>query len=214
LAYVYRPFVEKLGFALDLELRTWGWYPRGGGEMIARIGGLGPEAEARLLPCQIEERGKRLAVSGISVASNLPRHIVERQRERALAYFRSRHIKPDIELVDAPSPGKGTILFVLAQYEHVNAGFAGHGRVRYPAEEVADDATSAFESHRKHKGALDPWLADQVLLPLALVPGDSFYTTSRVTQHLLTVAWLVKHFLNRNVTVTGKEGEPGSVEVA
>ncbi|MFP3895847.1 MAG: RNA 3'-terminal phosphate cyclase [Anaerolineales bacterium] len=213
LAHVYRPFVKDLGFGLDLKLPTWGWYPRGGGKIVARIEGLGSEPEGLSLQ-SVEARGKLLRVSGISAASNLPRHIVERQREQALAYFRSRHIKPEIELVDAPSPGKGTVLFVLAQYEHVNAGFTGYGRMRYPAEDVADDATDAFEAHRTRKGALDPYLADQVLLPLTLVPGDSSYTTSRVTGHLLTMAWLVEHFLDRRVTVTGEEGTPGRVEVA
>ncbi len=212
LAHVYRPFVEKLGFGLDLELRTWGWYPRGGGKVFARVKGLGPEPE-QLIPRHVEERGRLLKVMGISAASNLPHHIIERQREQALSYFRSRHIKPDIELVEAPSPGKGTVLFVLARYEHVNAGFTGYGRVRYPAEEVADDATDAFEVHRASEGALDPHLADQVLLPLTLVPGSSSYTTSRVTGHLLTMAWLVEHFLDRDVTVTGEEGTPGRVEV-
>ncbi|MEA3406557.1 MAG: RNA 3'-terminal phosphate cyclase [Chloroflexota bacterium] len=212
LAHVYRPFVESLGFGLDLELRTWGWYPRGGGKIVARIKGLGSKPE-ELAPQHVKARGELREVLGISAASNLPRHIIERQRERALAYFRSRHIKPDIDLVEAPSPGKGTVLFLLAQYEHVNAGFTGYGRVRYPAEEVADDATNEFEAYRTNAGALDPYLADQVLLPLALVPGGCSYTTSRVTQHLLTMAWLVEHFLDCHVTVTGKEGEPGSVEV-
>ncbi|MGM0400061.1 MAG: RNA 3'-terminal phosphate cyclase [Chloroflexota bacterium] len=213
LAYVYRPFVENLGFGLNLELRTWGWYPRGGGEVIARIEGLGCDPAGGSPRC-VRARGKLQKVSGISAASNLPRHIVERQRKQALAYFRSRHIKPDIELVEAPSPGKGTVLFVLAEYEHVNAGFTGYGRVRYPAEDVANDATDAFEAHRTSKGALDPYLADQVLLPLALVPGGSSYTVSRVTKHLLTVAWLVEHFLGRCVTVKGEAGTAGTVEVA
>lgn len=213
LAHVYRPLVESLGFDLDLELRRWGWYPRGSGEVVARIKGLGPDPKG-LTPWHVEKRGKLLEVLGISAASNLPRHIIERQRERALAYFRSRHIKPDIDLVEAPSLGKGTVLFLLAQYERINAGFTGYGRVRYPAEDVADDATDAFEAHRANEGALDPYLADQILLPLALVPGNSFYTTSRVTRHLLTVAWLIERFLDRNVTVRGQEGAPGGIGVA
>ena len=36
--------------------------------------------------------------------------------------------------------------------------------------------------------AVDPYLADQLILPLALASGSSELTTSRITQHLLTNA--------------------------
>ena len=35
--HVARPAFEKLGARLDLDLRAWGWYPAGGGEMTVTI---------------------------------------------------------------------------------------------------------------------------------------------------------------------------------
>jgi RNA 3'-terminal phosphate cyclase (ATP) len=67
-------------------------------------------------------------------------------------------------------------------------------------------------------GALDEHLADQILLPAALLaagrlgpasPGTTRFTTSRVTAHLTTHARVTERFLPVRVTV-----EPGgAVEV-
>ena len=213
LAEVYLRAMERVGFRAHLELDQWGWYPRGGGQMVAVVEGLGPNPTS-LSPLRLCDRGRLTEVWGISAASNLPDHIRQRQRDRAQARLRARHIKANIELVDAPSPGPGTALFLLAEYEHLSAGFTGYGRIRYPAEKVADDAVQAFEDHRRSRAALDPHLADQVLLPLALVPGPSAYTTSRVTRHLLTNRWVIQHFIEREIRVEGQEGSHGQVTIA
>lgn len=210
LTQVYLPLVASIGFEAHLELGQWGWYPRGGGEIVAHIAGSGCRPQ-RFTPLQMSERGKLIEVLGISAASNLPEHIVRRQAARAVQRLRARHIKARIERVMAPSPGPGTGLFLLAQYERVAAGFTGYGRIRYPAEKVADDAVKGFEAHLASKAALDPYLADQVLLPLALVPGPSHYTTSRVTRHLLTVQWVLQEFIEREIRIEGEEGSPGQV---
>ena len=212
LTQVYLPVVRRIGLRADLEITQWGWYPRGGGRVVARIEGLGPSTEP-LRPLHLVERGKLLDVRGFSAASNLPEHIIERQRDRAVQRLRARHIKADIELVSPPSIGPGTALFILAVFGQVTAGFTGFGRLRYPAEKVADDAADACEAYLSSQAAVDPHLADQILLPLALVPAESVYTTSEVTRHLNTNAWVIQHLLGREITVEGAEGQPGTIYV-
>ena len=50
--------------------------------------------------------------------------------------------------------------------------------------------------------------------PLALAAGPSTFTTSQITQHLLTNIWVVEQFLPVRFQVEGQEGEPGRVTVA
>jgi RNA 3'-terminal phosphate cyclase (ATP) len=225
LTQVYLPTLEQMGFAARLELLKWGWYPQGGGEVLAHIEGI---EGGRLRPLDLCKRGKLLGVHGISAISNLPEHIALRQRDRALQRLRARHIKAEIEIVQGPSPGQGAVLFLVARYEGAVAGFTGYGRIRYPAEKVADAAVEEFEAYHLSKAALDPHLADQVLLPLALVPdtpdlvggnrglvpGPSRYTTSEVTRHLLTNCWVIQHFLEREMRIEGEQGTPGQVSIA
>lgn len=209
LSEVYLPALTGAGYTAEVALHRWGWYPAGGGEFVARIA----PAEG-LAPLQLLDRGRLLDVFGVSAASNLPDHIIERQAERAVRRLRARHIKAEVALERPPADGPGTALFLLARYEAVAAGFTGFGRVRYPAERVADDAVDPLDAYIGSRASVDPHLADQLVVPLALVPGASLYTTSEVTRHLLTVAWLASQFLGRDITVEGVEGQPGRVAVA
>jgi RNA 3'-terminal phosphate cyclase (ATP) len=209
LAEVYLPTLARGGFAVDVELHRWGWYPAGGGEIRAHIA-----PSDALTSLTLEERGRLVSVSGVSAASNLPDHIIERQAERVVARLRVRHIKAEIALERPPAASAGTVLFLLARYEDAVAGFTGYGRVRYPAERVADDAVDPLDRYIGRRAAVDAHLADQLVVPLALAAGASTYTTSAVTRHLLTVAWLVPQFLPREITVEGAEGRPGRVTIA
>jgi len=212
LTEVYLPFVRRIGLEAQLEIGPWGWFPRGGGEMTARIAGL-EHGDESLRPIEVGERGKLLAIRGLAAASQLPEHVAERQRQQALRRLKARHLKGEIEMLSPPSNGPGTMLFLIAECEHIVAGFNGYGRLRYPAEQVADDAAEAFGAYLSSKAAFDPHLADQVLLPLALTPGASAYTTSEGTRHLTTVSWVIQQFIEREIVIEGAEGAPGRVQV-
>jgi RNA 3'-terminal phosphate cyclase (ATP) len=88
-------------------------------------------------------------------------------------------------------------------------GFTGYGRLRKPAEKVAEEAARAFLAYQRSGGAVDRYLADQLVLPLALASGDSSFTTGKVTDHLRTNAWLVEQFLPVRVVI----GEDKSVQI-
>ena len=211
ISQVYLPTARRVGFRAEAELLRWGWYPRGEGRISATIPGA--QGAPDTAPLALEERGRLEGVWVLSAASNLPDHIVQRQADAAVARLRSRRIKAQAERVSGDSVGVGTMTMVLAQYQHAVAGFSAYGRLRYPAERVAQDAVAAFEAYHASRAAVDPHLADQLLLPLALTQGTSVYTCSEVTRHLLTNAWVIQQFLPRDIVVEGREGEPGRVAV-
>ncbi len=211
LSDVFVPLAERIGLSARLELGAWGWFPRGGGEMVAHLPGGAHLGDLRAL--ELTERGGLKGLWGFSAASNLPEHVAQRQRDQFVQRLSSRHQKAELELWAPPSPGPGTCIFLLAEYDAVSVGFTGYGRLRYPAEQVADDAFEEYDTHRRSGMALDPHLADQVLLPLALAKGLSRYTTSQVTAHLATVAWVAERMLGREIVVQGPQGGYGEVAV-
>jgi len=101
----------------------------------------------------------------------------------------------------------------LADFENVRAGFIGLGAIGKRAEAVADEAADDFLQYWKRKGALDPHLSDQIVLYMALAKGQSAFTTTRITNHLLTNIWVIEQFLPVKFEVKGNVGEEGMVFV-
>ena len=204
LEMVYLPTLAHMGVRATLELKKWGWYPIGGGEVMAEIRG-----PAKLRPLNLVERGQLKRLWGFSAASNLPSHIAQRQKKRAEQILRK--FSPQIEIIDAPSPGKGTAVFLLAEFEGVRAGFTAYGALGKPAEEVAEEACREFLEYFSRGAAVDRHLADQLILPLAVSGGQAALSADKITRHLLTNIWVVEQFTGRKIEVEGEEGEKGMV---
>jgi RNA 3'-terminal phosphate cyclase (ATP) len=210
LEMVYLPTLSRMGFRARVDIEQWGWYPIGEGLITALITGTGHPASG-ISGLDLTERGELRRLSGISALSNLPGHIAERQKRQAEKVLRRGGFDPQIEILDAPSRGRGSVVFLLAEFENVRAGFTSLGRKGKPAEKVADEACTEFLRYYESGAALDQHLADQVILPLALAAGGSSFTTHRITRHLLTNIWAVEQFLNTRFVVEGTEGRRGKV---
>ena len=212
---VYLPTLGRMGIKAKANIERWGWYPIGGGEVKATVEGLGAGQEPRLPAASLagldlRERGAVVRVRGLSASSNLPKHIRTRQEGAALQVLRSNGVNARFEVVDAPSKGQGTVVFLWADFENAVAGFTSLGERGKPAEQVAEEAARELVEFLHGHAALDRHLADQLVLPMALAATPSQFTTERVTQHLLTNAWVVNQFFPGRVRVEGEEGQPGA----
>lgn len=203
--------LNRIGIKASLRTKRWGWYPIGGGEVEVEIG------RARgLSPLSILKRGSLKGIKGLSIYSNLPRHVGERQREKALKILASEGLErkvEGIELLDAPSPGKGSCLFLEAEFDNSIAGFSALGERGKPAEKVAEEAVFSLLEFLRSDGSVDEHLADQLVPFLAFSEGRSAYKAQRISRHLLTNIWVVERFLDIKVDVSGEEGEEGIVEI-
>jgi RNA 3'-terminal phosphate cyclase (ATP) len=212
IAHVWRPFLARMGIALEVELAQFGFLPVGQGEITARVSGLGSPASAHLKPVEIIARGPLRSVSGRAIAANLPSHIAQRMVARAGIALRSAPaISIRAEDVSAASPGAG--LFLTAEYEHMSAGFNAFGARGKSSETVADEAAGALLSQLRSGADLDLHLADQALLPLALACAPSTFTCEGVTRHLESNAWVIGQFGIADVLIERREGGPALVSV-
>ena len=203
---IFIPMAAKFGFEGSIRLTRWGWYPKGGGEAIATVQ---PTTDWR--GAQLGHRGKLQAISGISAASNLPEHILNRQHnqiQKRLAWLDS---PVNVERVEGESIGQGTLVFLKAEFENVHAGFSALGARGKRAERVADEACQSLADMLASNAAIDPYLADQIILPMALAKGESRFTTSQITRHLTTNIWLIQQFLPVEFEVNGTENKPGEI---
>ena len=203
---VLLPLLAKTGIKAGLDIEKWGWYPIGGGKVTLSV-----EPVKMLSSISIRERGRLKSLSGISAVSNLPISIAERQRDHGNWLLKGAGLSANMEIVDAPSTGKGTFYFILAEFENIKAGFSALGARGKRAEGVAEEAVRQFLEFSNSEGALEPHLADQIIPYLAICNAPSTFTTSRVTRHLLTNAWVTEKFLPVEININGKEGQFGEV---
>ncbi len=203
------PTLSRMGVTVECHLERWGWYPGGGGDVRVNV-----KPGPRITPVSLVDRGPLKAIHGISAVSNLPGHIAARQRDEARREIRNiLGREAEIEsFTDAPSSGRGSFLFLLAEFEGCIAGFSSLGERGKPAEDVAREAVSALVEHVHADGSLDPHLADQILIFMALAAGNSTLTTTRITDHLLTNLWVIERFLGKRTAVVGQRGSPGRID--
>ena len=208
LEHVYVPMLFELGLRVRLTHRVWGFYPIGGGELLAEVKG-----GVQLKGCELVERGPLQRVEGIAFAAHLPSHVPQRMTNRATGLLKGLGIDVHVEPRHVPSPGIGAGLFLYAHYAHTWAGFLSLGRRGLPSERVAEIACRAFFDFHRTGACAERHLADQLVLPLTVALGPSHVTVACVTSHLLTNVWLVNQFGIRDVWVEGVEGETGVLHV-
>ena len=208
----YFPLLRRMGYRIDAELKRWGWYPVGGGEVVCEIAA-GPAGRSVSWPNPIEvvARGPLRRIAGRAVAANLPAHIPQRMADRVLASLGDLGVPLDVQpqRVTAACPGAG--IFLVAEYNELPACFSAYGRLGKPSEAVADEAVAAFRAHHASEAAVELHLADQLLLPLALASGASAFTVARLTGHLITNAWTIGQFGIANISI--EQGTPCRVRI-
>ncbi len=204
LELAWLPALRTIGYQAQIDLLQAGYYPQGGGRIEAGI----QPASAPLLPLQWTQRGALLGIHGAAGVSNLSIDIAQRMKRQALLRLQnlpSWRMQPNLHIqsLNLPAPGKGAFIVLAVEYENGRACFSALGEQGKPAERVADEAIDHLLSFHESGAAVDPCLADQLLLPLAFADGPSMLTTSAISQHLLTQVEVLKRFLPVAIQIEG-----------
>lgn len=207
LATTWVGYLKKMGLAIDLTMERPGFYPRGGGTIRARIDPCPAIQGLTILSCPAIT-----TASGISAVAGLPESIATRQQRRMTTKLRDAGIEPMIT-EETWDGGPGTMAAIIATQSPIPTLFFSVGEKGKPAEAVADDALSAALAYRDAGAPVDPHAADQILLPLAFADSGSEYRTGEITRHLTTNREIIGRFLDREITIEGQEGEPGTVRI-
>lgn len=208
LALQWLHYIKRIGFDATVEMKRAGFYPKGGGEISAHI-----KPVKEIKPLVIKDRGKLIRIKGISAVANLKMSIAERQKQQAEKRLSNENLPHEIQLVEFPAFGQGTLCLLLAEFEHSQCCYYGLGAIGRKAETVADDACYPLFRFLRSKASVDEFLADQLLLPLALAKEESEFATFRISKHLLTNIEVIKKFLPVRFDITGKEGEEGIINI-
>jgi RNA 3'-terminal phosphate cyclase (ATP) len=209
IARAWLPLLERMGVKARARLERPGFYPAGGGRIVAEI-----EPAPAFRPLELTERGEIFDRRATARVASLSHDIAKRELavvEKKLGWERLwLRVEP---LDDAFGPGNVLVLEVASR--NVREVFTGFGEKGVSAEEVARVTCDAVREYLAAGVPVGEHLADQLLLPLALARGGRFRTLP-LSSHARTaievirmffreVAFLVTPATDRNVDVILKE---------
>jgi RNA 3'-phosphate cyclase len=212
---VFCPLLGQLGTSIEIEQKKRGHYPRGGGEILAKVT---PTTELNSL--SRIKFGELSKVTGISHCVRLPAHVAERQASSAEEIIRERFdidISIETETYSKKedshlSPGSGIVLWADGSNgARLGTDQLGDRGVR--AEVVGKKAAEQLVHEISSGRAIDSHLADMIVPYLAVAKGVSEIGISEVTSHLTTNLWTIDQILSTPMSLEGDIGEPGLLKI-
>lgn len=197
LAKSFVPLLRRMGASIELTLEAHGFYPAGGGRFTVAI-----EPSRALSPLTLLDRGEvTLLVRG--VVASLPDKIAKREISVAGKRLGVDRTRWRVESIES-SPGPGNVLMIEAASAEVTEVVTSFGMKGVTAERVASDACDEVEAYLAAGVPVGTYLADQLLLPLALAGGA--FRTLAPSAHTTTNVDVIRRFLHVPIGIEHEGG--------
>lgn len=193
------PLMERMGIKVKAEILERGFFPEGGGRVSALL-----DPVEKISPLKLPDLGKLERVRGICFTQNLPDWITKQ-----LISGCKKPLEPfggaEIETERTTGISKGAGLCLVAEYKK---GFLGSNvitaRGRSP-KDAGTDAANDLIKEMESGATLDVNTADQLLPYMAMADGDSVFSVSRISRHLLSQMDTLEDFLDVGFGVERRE---------
>ncbi|MFN6108958.1 MAG: RNA 3'-terminal phosphate cyclase [Planctomycetota bacterium] len=199
---VYLPLFNRLGPEVTLRLERHGFYPAGGGRIVAEI-----KPSPVLRGFDLLERGEVGEQEVRAIVSRLPLEIAQREVATALAELNWPARSGRVEEVG--SNGPGNVVWARLVAAGCSELLTEFGKRGLRAEQVARRLAASVREYLAHDAPVGEHLADQWLLPLGLAVWQSgqshVYRAAPLSLHATTHLEILELFLG----VTG-EVEPSA----
>lgn len=209
------PSLRQMGLTGSVELVRRGFYPKGGGIIIART-----EPIRYLHPIVLQSIGKIQKITGLCYSSRLPCHIVQRivhSINKSLQVLQEYPVDIQLECLQhqdkqcALSAGCGAILTAEC---FQNTFFSREilGERGKPAEKVGQELAENFLLGLKNKAPIDKYLGDQLIIYMALAKGRSQIQVEELTAHTLSSIYVSTVITGARFHIEGKKGSPATIK--
>ncbi len=182
------PLLNLMGARVVSSLRRHGFYPNGGGVCEIEI-----DPVTKLNAIELSDRGPTKRFTARALVSRLPHHIAERELQilsRELGWTGE-----SLRIEEVNSPGPGNVMMLEIESENVTEVFSAFGERGVRAETVAKRASDQARNYLKSNVPVGEYLADQLLIPMALARAGSF-KTGPLSGHTTTNIETIQKFLD------------------
>ena len=186
--HCFLPALEKLGIEVEFKLNKAGFFPIGAGEIQIKIQPWQHRNKLSLL-----DRGSLQSIDAFVAVLNLSEEAQIAQRELATL---NKRLKLDTQQqFHLHGISQGNTAYVKVEHEHHAQLFTALGEMRKSAEQIANHLAEKVKLYLVSKAVVDEYLADQLLLPLALGQGGEF-TAQCISEHTRTQAAMIEKFID------------------
>jgi RNA 3'-terminal phosphate cyclase (ATP) len=187
--HVKLPLLARHGLQASVTLDRTGFYPAGGGKATLTA------EPSTLSPLALDRRGGLDAISVYSKASAdlEDSEVAARQAGRAAELLTDAGLPvADAHVAYVETDSTGSALVAAGEYERTILGVDALGEPGLPSEEVAAGAVERFVDLHRAGAVVDPHMADQTMVYLALAGGT--VAIPRVTDHVETNLAVIEAF--------------------
>lgn len=191
----FLPLLRRMGYVVEATLIRPGYFPAGGGEIVAEI-----RAPQERRPLLLMERGALVARKGEAIVSNLSYLIAQREvaRLRAALDWPADCLQA---ITETRATGPGNIVVATIVHEYVTEVCVAFGRIGASAETVASECAEEAKAYLAGVHPVGAHLADQMLLPMALGAGGVF-EMGPPSRHFMTNVAVIQAFLGDKIRMT------------
>ncbi len=197
---VFLPHLHAMGAKVTLKLAKYGFAPAGGGRLNLEVT---PSTLGRL---DLVECGAITERKATAIVSRLPTHVAD--RELKIVREQLGFSEAECEVREVSSAGPGNALTIEIDRPGGRELVIGFGERETRAELVARRACDELEAYLAADVPVGEHLADQLLLPLAVVGAGSFRTFV-LSQHATTNIETIAAFLD--VPIRAERGPTGTL---
>jgi RNA 3'-terminal phosphate cyclase (ATP) len=194
LGRAFLPLINRMGPTVVLRVERVGFYPRGGGLIEVQI-----IPTPRLKSFALLERGEPRSHYAECFLAAIAKHVAD--RELAVIARRLGWTHEQLKLRGLSNElGPGNTLSLTLEYEHLTEVFTSFGEPSRSAESVAEEVAREAREYLGRTCPVGPYLADQLLLPMAL-GGLTAFRTCAPTPHFASNCEVIEAFTGKRPQV-------------
>lgn len=202
----FLPVINRMGPEVTASLECAGFYPAGGGRFSVDI-----KPAETLNKININQRGRTKNRNAKAVVAKLHRKIADRELKVVKEKLSWPRESLQVEEIKNAS-GPGNILTIEIESENICEVFTGFGQRGVRAEKVAAKAVKQAKEYLAADVPVGRFLADQLLIPLAMAGGGSFSTLGP-SRHTLTNADILQKFLDIKIEINQVDNKKWNIEI-
>ena len=202
---VFLPCLHRMGAEVTARLVRTGFYPVGGGQVELEI-----QPIREWHPLELTDGGEKISGRIVAAGSGIDREILEDEVRITQELVGSGDWKT--EILEADSPGPGNVVYLELVRKNITELFSVCGEYELPRKTVAERVADMAKKYLESGVAVGRFLADQLLLPMALGQGGKFLTLPP-SLHAETNAAVIRKFLPAEIEMNNLENGTFMIEV-